>query len=674
MTIGAFAQAALAQDYIVTHTAGTPAFDEFLVEQMNFKKQNGLDVPEIPLFPGDHVTFDGDGCVNRGGLGDTCYRWVDPDDGSGKQANWYYGSVTVRGTAFLDNAQLRFIRGREFDVTRPAVLHVGYMDNDYHDNTNNITDPGPNGQCRGSGPARLRVHVRHAGPPAPPVPPKDYDLESDAVDGNGLLLNPVFHLQRLRGLDAATGWPNSILHRAEDAFYNIGWYDPAGMPALTNQGARPNTDGGWCPKLTSEIDGHKDTHVVPAGSYLAHVTYFPVSYVTRPPAPASAEPVSEHETNGNVLLGEMDFSVNIWPNTPQFIMHGETDGWEPLRYRWDPTVAIDSTPFWDDVWGGSLTSPNLGNRLASLEDRRIFMTGLFNVDVYHDHGTGDRDQGWESHPVFALAVSDTKLRDFGPAVTEELWHVFVRDRGQGGYCDRATHLFSFEKEDQGRGLEVFSFDLPVEDFNHRFTVDKIEILGQDLAVKNPRVHQVRNVTVSMVNPKTARLRLAFDRSADPDNEQYFLVIGDVRVRYTWRQGSESRGLLAARQPSACFAADDGNPCTVDACDASGAEQHTPVADGTACADRNPCNGQEVCRSGACVHDPGVPLLPLGTSCSDGNACNGQETCDGAGLCRRGKPVRPGPVARCMYVSCDPATGKILQTPMTPEQCKLQGQD
>jgi hypothetical protein len=75
--LGALAGPALAKDYIVTKTFSDPTSDEFLVEQMNFKKQNGFDVPEIPLFPGDHV-FEGDGCVNRGGLGDTCYRWVDP--------------------------------------------------------------------------------------------------------------------------------------------------------------------------------------------------------------------------------------------------------------------------------------------------------------------------------------------------------------------------------------------------------------------------------------------------------------------------------------------------------------------------------------------------------------------------------------------------------------------
>ena len=37
-------------------------------------------------------------------------------------------------------------------------------------------------------------------------------------------------------------------------------------------------------------------------------------------------------------------------------------------------------------------------------------------------------------------------------------------------------------------------------------------------------------------PKTARLTIFFDRFKDPNNEQYFLIMGDVHVRYRWRQG------------------------------------------------------------------------------------------------------------------------------------------
>jgi len=72
--------------------------------------------------------------------------------------------------------------------------------------------------------------------------------------------------------------------------------------------------------------------------------------------------------------------------------------------------------------------------------------------------------------------------------------------------------------------------------------------------------------------------------------------------------------------------DDGNPCTVDACDAAtGACSYTNVADNTSCADGNVCNGAEVCLEGVCLI--GTPLV-----CVDGNECT-TSTCDSALGCQ-----------------------------------------
>lgn len=534
-TLAATSAPAGAADYVITTISSSPALDEFLVEQMNFAKQNGFSIPEIALRAGDHITFEGEGCVNRGGYGDTCYRWVDPLDDDAKPNNFYYGMITVRGNSALQEAQLRNIRGKEIDITRNAVVEVRYQDNEYGDNTNRITDDGPVRQCASRKPAALRVRVRHGGPPAPPIPPKDYDLVSNATDGNGLLLNPMFHLQVRAGQDAATGVPGSFVWRAEKAHYELGWFNE--MPNLTNQGPRFNTDGGWCAKPETEIDGHTFNHPTHIGNYLSHVTWFPVSYISQ--RPFSPEPMTEHETNPNVLFGEVDFNFNILAYPPKagtnFVIHGETDGWEPLRYRWDPTAAIDSTPFWNEIWGGSPVDPNLSREILSLRDKRAFMTGLFNVDTFHSPQSGARDQGWEVHPVFALAVSDVPVRTFHSGVTEENWHILLRDRGQGGYCDRDTKRFSFDREDQGRGPEFFAFDLPVQDITGRFVIDAVEVVTHNLSFKERSVHSFVRAEAGIVNNTTARLILFFDRSKDPNNERYFLAMGDVRLRYRWRQ-------------------------------------------------------------------------------------------------------------------------------------------
>jgi len=66
--------------------------------------------------------------------------------------------------------------------------------------------------------------------------------------------------------------------------------------------------------------------------------------------------------------------------------------------------------------------------------------------------------------------------------------------------------------------------------------------------------------------------------------------------------------------------DDGDPCTVDACDTTtGTCSYTSLPDSTSCADGTVCNGAEVCVQGKCK--AGVPLV-----CVDGNECT-QDVCD-----------------------------------------------
>lgn len=134
--------------------------------------------------------------------------------------------------------------------------------------------------------------------------------------------------------------------------------------------------------------------------------------------------------------------------------------------------------------------------------------------------------------------------------------------------------------------------------------------------------------------------------------------------------------------------DDGNPCTSDACDPELGVVHTPVAFGTSCADGDSCNGSEECDgAGACTPGTALPLddgnpctidacdpstgvshepAPSGTSCEDAEPCDGAEVCDGAGTCiagplpATGPCVPPGPVAAIFVDESrplhDPAAG------------------
>ena len=63
----------------------------------------------------------------------------------------------------------------------------------------------------------------------------------------------------------------------------------------------------------------------------------------------------------------------------------------------------------------------------ALPGNRAIITGLFGIDI--EHGAHS-----EIHPVLAMAIET-----LGASDTEEGWAVFVRDRGNEGWCSRKLH-------------------------------------------------------------------------------------------------------------------------------------------------------------------------------------------------------------------------------------------
>jgi hypothetical protein len=90
----------------------------------------------------------------------------------------------------------------------------------------------------------------------------------------------------------------------------------------------------------------------------------------------------------------------------------------------------------------------------------------------------------------------------------------------------------------------------------------------------------------------------------------------------------------------------GKPCTAD----------------TDCSDFNPCT-IDTCKSNRCFSN----AAPKGTSCGGRNKCNGDETCDGAGVCLDGTPVVLDDSKTCTSDACEPTTGAVTHTPITPCQ-------
>lgn len=142
-------------------------------------------------------------------------------------------------------------------------------------------------------------------------------------------------------------------------------------------------------------------------------------------------------------------------------------------------------------------------------------------------------------------------------------------------------------------------------------------------------------------------------------------------------GDEKCGAAFTCEPGdPLVCADDGNPCTSEACQTGVGCMSTPL-DGVPCLDGDVCNGDETCIAGAC--SPGIPLsctpgvcqaalacnpvtgctfgnAPNGTPCPDADLCNGAETCQN-GACAAGPPVScPNDNNACTEDVCNPVTG------------------
>jgi slime mold repeat-containing protein len=89
--------------------------------------------------------------------------------------------------------------------------------------------------------------------------------------------------------------------------------------------------------------------------------------------------------------------------------------------------------------------------------------------------------------------------------------------------------------------------------------------------------------------------------------------------------------------------DDGNPCTVDGCDVTGACTHVKAPDGTPCDDGNRCTMQDACNAGVCSGTPVV--CGADTPCDQGAACDP----------RTGQCGAIPPVSMCIPGGGKPAT-------------------
>ena len=143
------------------------------------------------------------------------------------------------------------------------------------------------------------------------------------------------------------------------------------------------------------------------------------------------------------------------------------------------------------------------------------------------------------------------------------------------------------------------------------------------------------------------------------------------------------GACAIELANAVTCADDGNPCTVAACDSkTGSCATSKLADGKPCdADGTVCTANDSCVAGACkagnalACDDGdactkdscdtaagcVYAAVLGDACDDGDACTTGETCAQSGCV--GGNTKGCAAKACHTVACEAKTGACVYAPI-----------
>jgi hypothetical protein len=416
----------------------------------------------------DQVYVEAGGCVNTHGLGDTTKRYVDPRGPDSDRL--YSGTILIPGrmqggmtriggwlNQWLEVPELRH------DQAASAFLSLGYQDDDRRDNDYLDFDEGTDGQCRGMGPAWVRITIRghSTGNPSPaPSSAAPMDLVWQEIDDNLYPLNP--------------SWTYQVSHRALpdaaalcNSFENSG--DNLNLGGCTTQ--RPTTDEHSGPNLNPFSDTSlfwASCHFLENGpamrdsSVHGHVNWGNVTYTgtlyfedyqNPQTSVGSPFPVADDDydlalvragqegaTDGNhfqyASVGPKGIDLEF--NASEVIRSLDAPYWNTLRSTVDAHIL-------EEIHGraGDWTAPQ-----ALTDGREAIVVGLMGIDTKHSMHA-------EIHPVLGLAV---KI-DADP--NRERWAFFARRSGNEGGCSQDLHDFDYDELAfffPNRGRTNFAFD------------------------------------------------------------------------------------------------------------------------------------------------------------------------------------------------------------------------
>lgn len=389
--------------------------------------------PTVKFAPGDIVDVKADGCVQTGGWGDTWKRYVNPVGGD---TNLYHGLIRIPTATPAGSGLVRIetVIGRRQTVTGAGVpvselvLHLGYEDDDYSDNGYYRHDNGNYDQCKtdnghDGGPAHVTITICRGVRCGAPESRFDFDVLSSSVDPNGLPYNPHWAWQQRPANQGQI--PNtSLCHNfsRSDTVGGIPSPIPApNFPDCTDQADLSTVDlpEGWNGEMCRANRTFGD-------SFPGHVNWFPVTV-------EGSAGWGDHSTwdddytftftsdeQGNPLSVNGRAGVHAEFDSDETIDHFTADEWAMFR------GAVD-----DD-------SKDLAKQLF---DGHTILTGMFGLD-------GEHTLKAELHPLYAMA---TRRDNYENDPRDEVWLIFVRNRGDEGYC--SSQLWD-------AGFEDYTFRLP----------------------------------------------------------------------------------------------------------------------------------------------------------------------------------------------------------------------
>jgi hypothetical protein len=438
------------------------------IDQPNVTKRETA-YPAIQFAPNDIVHVEADGCVQTGGTGDTWKRYVNPTgDGTNDK---YHGLIRIPTAKPDANGLIRIEKAIHGPQTVTGVgvplsqliLFLGYEDDDYSDNGYWGHDDGNDDQCKmgglsDGGPAHVTITIYRGVNPDDTTSRFDFDVLSASSfqpDPNALLYQPQWSWQQQQahlGQIPST----SMCHEFSKRGSVLGIPEPVMVPNFPDCTDQSDNNSVDLPDgLNAAICYLGKYGPLNTGSFVGHVNWFPVTLE------GTAGPIDHNIDDDYSYTFHNDVAGDPLSVNGRSGLHVEFDSDETMDHfqsqEWTKFhLAVDARDDAKSALAGCLQNAQGNSQLCTTQSAQLdaantvaknyfaghtIITGLFGMD-------GEHDLKAELHPLYAMATR----RDV-PALnpSDDVWLMFVRNRGDEGFC--SSQLWD-------SGFEDYTFHLP----------------------------------------------------------------------------------------------------------------------------------------------------------------------------------------------------------------------